>query len=375
MEKKNYTYIDILRIISMICVVCMHVLADNLRDNILTTDWHVYNILSSFMVIAVPIFFMISGALILSSEKTNDIKYTIKNRLLKVFIPLVVWTILNMISLHLTETRPDPWLYTFMRIKMFIRQPVVVHLWFLYALIPLYVLSPLLKILVDNMKKNTVIYTIVVWLICSGLLITLSNITSFSGTRTLMNNDYNLNFLNGYLGYFILGYYLHNTKKEFKYRTLFLVILLNLSIIIFGTAFFERYYAGYFEGFKLYNGIFSIALSVATFMLIKKLFINHEFKEGTKRFLKIISNCTFAIYLMHNLIIKSLHYTFNTATILNTFGFILLTLAICIIITLILGSIPCICYLTTGTKFKEASNSFNLIYIIKSIFNKNKKHQ
>ena len=80
--KKNYYihYFDYIRFMAMICVIYMHGAAIGLRGTI-NADWHFINIITSFSFIAVSLFFMMSGYLLLSNPKTLDIAYLVKKRI------------------------------------------------------------------------------------------------------------------------------------------------------------------------------------------------------------------------------------------------------------------------------------------------------
>ena len=72
MEKKKYYYIDFIRIFSMLSVIMLHVCADVLWAGKIDGVWHFSNILSALCSASVPLFFMISGAMLLSDEKNKE---------------------------------------------------------------------------------------------------------------------------------------------------------------------------------------------------------------------------------------------------------------------------------------------------------------
>ena len=86
--ESNYVqYIDVLRVLSMFSVMFLHTAAGSLRVNLNSNLWHFSNILTSIMSTSVPIFFMVSGAMLLRQGKTVSISYTYKKRLPKAFVP------------------------------------------------------------------------------------------------------------------------------------------------------------------------------------------------------------------------------------------------------------------------------------------------
>jgi surface polysaccharide O-acyltransferase-like enzyme len=157
-------YIDVLRVISMISVVFLHTAAGSLRANIGSAVWHLSNVFTAVMGTSVPVFFMISGALVLHSPKTLSIKYMWEKRFVKIFVPFVVWSLVAVAYfevINLINHGSVRWDVVLNKLKNAPGQPTTVHLWFMYALIPLYMLSPLLKKMLDALTKDLVRYLII----------------------------------------------------------------------------------------------------------------------------------------------------------------------------------------------------------------------
>ena len=372
MENKrvNFTYIDILRIFSMFSVVGLHTVADNLRFYRLTTNWHFANIVTSLLSIAVPVFFMISGALILSSPKAASLKYTYKKRLTKILVPFLVWSLLAILYYFLIgyffygkKVNFEPTIY---RLTHLLGQPVTIHLWFVYALVPLYILSPILKVLVDNMSEKTAKYALFIWFFFSSVMLTVARLVDPEIKETVMlSYNYNLDFMDGYIGYFILGYYLHNTKRKFSCDILLSVIVICYTLIFGGTWIYQNMCTDYFEGFKVYSGTFILVMSVAVFLFVKQLCENHEFKRGTLARIKFFSSVSYMVYLVHNLLIHymSINEWIVIENIFNTVLRFVIVCAVSVILTVLLGSTKATSYVFTGVDYKTACKTFNLQYL------------
>ena len=176
MEKKKYYYIDFIRIFSMLSVIMLHVAADVLWAVKLDGVWHSANIITALCSSSVPLFFMISGAMLLSDERNKDAEFVLEVRLKKVFIPFVFWTVFAVAYYYFIEKayygagNTDALIF---RIKNIFREPVIIHLWFMYALIPIYLLLPFIKRAVDGADQKTAVYFLVLWGIFSVVLPTL----------------------------------------------------------------------------------------------------------------------------------------------------------------------------------------------------------
>lgn len=374
MEKTNkIVYLEHLRIISMICVIIMHVSAGLLSGKIDTT-WQFLNIFTSISFIAVPIFFMISGVVILESKNTEDPTYILKKRIPKLLIPLIIWSIIAILPgyLSIDATQNGFQFYSFFKSLLMIPSGnIAVHLWFMYFLIPLYLLSPFLRILVNHMKKKNVQYLFILW-ICNVLLITFREFLPES-LHIYAHIDFieKLHFLGGYLGFFFAGYYLHHYKKKVSNKLLVGTLVTVSTIIILGTSFLSIYKGVYIGSFQSVGCIFTTILSVTVFLLVKQ---NVGYKQKYMNpVVSILATNSFCIYLMHNTFISLFsYYIWGATNALMAVTLLFITLSFCLISGIILSSFKWLSFVFTGVPYKKACDSCNYIYIKKS-FHANKK--
>ena len=85
-ERAHVEYFDWLRIIAALSVIFMHTAAGPLRAGI-NTGWHLLNVCTSLAFTAVPLFFMMSGYLLMTSRKTADISVLLRHRLPRLVVP------------------------------------------------------------------------------------------------------------------------------------------------------------------------------------------------------------------------------------------------------------------------------------------------
>lgn len=88
-------------------------------------------------------------------------------------------------------------------LKIFYQVPLVFHFWFLYMMIGIYVVDPILNTFIRTATKSQVQYFIAVWFITNC-------ICGIIGIAAGLNIAIELNFFTGYVGYFVLGYYINN---------------------------------------------------------------------------------------------------------------------------------------------------------------------
>lgn len=278
------SYYDNLRIIATIAVVVLHVAAYLLYkyNQLPLNEWMIGNIVDSLTRWCVPLFVMISGALLLKREE--DIRGFLRKRVSKVVIPLFAWSVfyfsLN-VSLSLTEVG----------IKQFFIQllngKVYYHLWFLYMIIGIYLLVPLIRKVIKQASIHLLHYALILWFIYMSL-------NWFLRYFTTIELAMSLPVYSEYVGYFILGYYLDTFQLSRKIRVGFYYSsVISIFIIIIGT-YIETMINGRFVGaFYSYYCPLVTLCAIALFILFK----NRE--TQTPRWLLKINSASLGIYLIH----------------------------------------------------------------------------
>ena len=151
---------DILRILGSFVIIWLHNTCDIYSG--FTKDmqvWYQYLYINSFTSFAVPCFFLLSGAFLLN--RRYHIKEIFKKRFPKLAIPLLFWSILYIF------VRRYRWGENISLLKTILKIPFSVqfsHLWFLYPLIGIYLLLPLLTKLYQKLTRNEKIYGILLLL-------------------------------------------------------------------------------------------------------------------------------------------------------------------------------------------------------------------
>ena len=96
-EEKKYFYpADLIRAVAIIGVVTIHVFTEvvNGPKVFQTPFWWFANFVDSAARVAVPLFVMLSGYLLLHGEKKYSALEFLKRRLSKIGIPLLIWPLL-----------------------------------------------------------------------------------------------------------------------------------------------------------------------------------------------------------------------------------------------------------------------------------------
>ena len=273
MKERNYNY-DIMRVLACIMIICMHAPMPNLNANgiILST-------ISYFTAPGLCLFFVISGSLLLPIK--TDTTTFLKKRLGKVIMPTLVFTFLYII-LNCINGEQQNILKTICSIPFSAQGHGV--LWFMYTLIGLYLVAPIISKWLDSASKREVELYLLLWVItlCFPIL------KLFVGINE--GNTGVLYYFSGYIGYFILGYYLKKYPESISLKKL---IIPDIIAIIAPIAFKVMHIEIDFYSMFWYLSIFVALLCTTIYVLISKI----KIKKGG--IVELISNLSFGIYLIH----------------------------------------------------------------------------
>lgn len=365
MSQRRYDY-DVLRVIAMLGVIYLHTAAGALRSLNYAALWNFSNVFAAISTPAVPLFFMMSGALLLREEKTAELSYLFRRRIPKVLVPLCAWSALILLYSVVRGNAAGAW-GSFCRL---LNTPVTVPYWFLYALIPMYLLSPLLKKMTDNLSDIHWHYMMGLWVIFTLGLYTLRSFVPETWELTFTEHwTLNLNMVGGYLGYFLLGAYLERWDPLPPKKGLAAIVILFLAISILGTRWDTYTHMMYSDRFTNYLTLFTMILSSALFLLAKSYLRE---KQETGWLLPLLAGNSFSVYLIHPLAIgvgeKIWTFAFDTlgpGTILQQLAFYAAVSLFCIAASILLASIPGVCYLFTGQTYASACQSSNLTALLR----------
>ena len=360
MKSRRYDY-DLLRVLSMLGVVYLHTAAGALRSFSYHSLWNFSNLISVLVTPAVPLFFMMSGALLLSEDKTSDLDQLFRRRIPKVLVPLLCW---SGVTLAYNFLRGDPQA-TFTSLTRLLNTPVLVPYWFLYALIPMYLISPLLKAMPAPLPRRQWDYMMALWVVLTLGLYTVRSFVPDAWELVFTEHwTLNLNMIGGYLGYFLLGAYLERLEKLPSRKVLAGAVVFLVAFAAVGTRWDTYDKMMYSDRFTNYLTLFTMALSVSIFLLAKSCLRG---KEEKGRLLPLLAGNSFCVYLLHPLVLRvgeKLWTRFTgllgPANIGQQVFFYLCIAVVCIVGSILLSSIPGLCYLFTGQTWKVACKSSNL---------------
>jgi surface polysaccharide O-acyltransferase-like enzyme len=288
-KKERIFYYDLLRAFAIIAVIICHV--DHFFGP-LTTQTQVIAQMTFHGIgdIGVPIFLMISGALLLNREYPSLPQF-LKKRFVRIIYPFIFWIILILGQLYYHGYNT-----TFMW-HVFIGEPSIT--WYFWTLIGIYLFIPVLNSFIKEYELKGAEYFLAIWFI-TMILKTFNAYPLWS--------YFNLDMFAGFIGYPVLGYYLAN--KKFKLNDKIMCILGSIILIISLAVFVYLTYTHF--SLIRYLNLPNMFMGVGLFILIMYLDKLNAFNKIKDNFIGkaiiSLSVCSYGMYFSHVIVVKALSY-------------------------------------------------------------------
>lgn len=284
----------------------------------------------------VPCFLMITGWLLLNPEKEITYKKLFSKYILKMVLVLIVFAI-PFTWMELIFTAKSINIFQLFESAYLVYQGKTwAHLWYIYALIGIYLLLPLFRNFVKSASDRDLKYICAVLIVFQVILPLLENLgVAKVGVELCITTVLPL--------WLLIGYMLSKGIIKISTVTATISLIISTGLLICYSVFSEIY------GFELvgitgYSSIIVMAQAVSLFTLIFKI----KLKDGgvINRFLLSISDASFGIYIFHmiivNMVYQALKFNPYKYGILCFIALIIANLIISYIITLVLKRIPLI---------------------------------
>jgi surface polysaccharide O-acyltransferase-like enzyme len=263
--------------------------------------WFTADVYAALGHMGVPLFVMLSGFLLLEPSKADEpLGMFFSKRFNRIGLPLIFWSIIYFfwnVQVHGAHLTLDGAIDAAM-------SGAYVHLWFLYLLVGLYLVTPLLRVFVKYVDWKRFKYIVALW---------------FVGTVTvpliIILGGFNFNpvifVFTGWMGYYLLGVFLQ--KIRVHNWILGFAAVLGITGAVLGayvsTALIGERITTFFHESLSFNLIIA---SAAMYLLLT----NVSPSSITSRHAKVhgllhwIGQNTLPIYLLHYLILESLMFGF-----------------------------------------------------------------
>ena len=338
-RSRSIQYINRLRIVAVYFVVTAHVAIWLAMDApAFSFDWWAGGWLFYLGHATIPIFVMISGALLLDDSRCESAGQFYRRRLYRVGIPLVFWTAVYLA----VRVFVDGESMTVARaVRLILAADPYYHLWFLYMIFGLYLITPALRTFVRHAEQGQRLGVIVIGLVLANAYFQ-SDVLLWDNQRSIFT------LFVPYIPYYLCGYELRRVdSKHVPLRYLVLAVLVS---VLYLAAFFPVFMAR--EGGIGVRYLFDFFTPPVMFLSIGIFWAAyiHDTTSGPvtgvrRTALEWVASTTLGIYVLHPLVLDGLRRalsdkagdgTFVTAVIVVP----LVTFVACDVITSLLMNVP-----------------------------------
>ena len=322
--KTHVVWLDVVRLIAMFTVVCCHC-TDPFNfypgDSPIIGDIKFWGAAyGAFLRPCVPLFVMITGALLLPVREETSIFY--KKRILRVFWPFLIWSVIYNLFPWFTGLlglRPELILDFFpysgeevTRQSLSVSLGYIaqipfnfswldVHMWYIYLLIGLYLYLPIFSAWVEKVSDKAKLWFLAGWGVTLFIPYYREFVSPYIWGGCSWNEFSMLYYFAGFNGYLLLGHYLRNHDWSLgKIVGIGIpMFVVGYAITFFGfryTTALPAYTEEQLELFFYYCSPNVVMMTIPIFLLAKKVNVK---SDTIKRMLANLTICGFGIYMVH----------------------------------------------------------------------------
>lgn len=330
--KKNY--ISILNVLACIGVVILHTFETGYTSD---ANFVFEVLIRAIAYCAVPVFFMITGAILIDYRERYDTKTFFKKRLLKVIIPLIIWSIIYfIINFFKGKFSINDLSFKFVFEYFFLVKTNPIF-WFFVVIIGIYLAIPVISLIPQETRRKAFLYIIIITFVFNQFLPDLLY-------HLNLNYNYDLKFpltYSGWISFIFIGYYIDKYEIVKKHR----VIIYVLGIIGFLTMVVPTIFISYHKNescswFDEYYDAPCVLYSASVFLFFKSKINNNQIVTKIMPFFNFVAPTTLGIYVLHIAIRDFLRYFYTYSYFGMNLVLTLSILTICFIVVKIVQKIP-----------------------------------
>lgn len=325
-HKEHYGWVDALRIIACFMVVLAHAcdpFVGQFETNRLSFIAGVS--VGSLMRASVPLFVMMTAVVLLPLQGDSSLGSFYRKRVGRLLLPLVFWSLALpvMMWVYTQYLVPDSanaiidatgytasamWtkLYTWVFNFNFDTTP----LWYLYMLVGIYLIIPIVNSWLANASKQDVRTFLIIWAVAMLMpwvrlfAPLLGYVGNYGHTGIWGECDWNpfgmFYYVSGFMGYVILAAYFRKWPLQWSIKKMIAILtptfVVGYAITFCGFLMIQNYYPGdyaYLEMIWYFCGLNVLMMTAPIFIFLSQSNI------GSSKWMKSVAGLTFGIYLCH----------------------------------------------------------------------------
>ena len=312
--KKRVVWVDLFRILATCFVPMAHLCSNviNQTPGVLSSDYITLNFVNSMCRWVVPAFVMISGVFFLNKDKPCDPKVIFKKNIVRMATAFIFWSLIYAVQQSFLPAIGSHKEIPAFSLKAFVNDFISgeYHMWYLYMVAALYLVTPLIKVFTDNATKKQLETFMVLSFIFTNvipMLLCFPFIKQFEFDNVY---DYlHLSTVSGYAGLYVGGQYMVRYPFRKKVRTfIYAMGILGYLLMAGCNLWLSVRNDKPTKAFLDADNAASVMVAYALFTFFQHVVSKVEFKEKAIKIIKWLSARSFGAYLCHVLVMRCFQY-------------------------------------------------------------------
>jgi len=288
-------YLDLVRCIAIMLVIGLHVIAAYIVNPAYygTRAWLMCVAGNALFRAGVPLFFMISGYLMLSGPAAEDTFGFYRKRLPRILLPLLCWNVIYTCCHALSQGRA---LTPGELLGNLLNNGSAYHMWYVYTLLGVYLMTPFLRRIVRGCGRREIILLFLLVIFPGAIRTT---INTFLPVYVYLFEP----LMEGYFGYYLLGYLLGTGQLSPRQRAgSYLLGALGAAVSIvmnIRASSPEEIVLPFNQGYAITHYLCAAAIFIACKQLCTRL-------PRLGRAFSLPSQLVFGVYWIHVLVLETL---------------------------------------------------------------------
>ncbi|WP_380181846.1 acyltransferase [Kalamiella sp. sgz302252] len=259
--------------------------------------WSVSVMYEALGRIAFPLFLLIAGYV--SLNKNESLLSTLKTRVLDLVIPLIFWSIVYIIYNKTINADTTP-----VSVLELLSTPAYPHLWFIYTMILLYLVTPLLNTFIQNGSQQRVNYTVTVWFVLASVYMLFDNVKANLLEGHAVPTPSNIDMVVYLSGFYIIG----GVARRFDINPKVVIsgIIFILSAVLTAVMTYSLSISTFAPNqiFLFYSAPTIVVVSLACFFMLLNAPVNYS--RRARCLIQSLSRLSLGIFFVHLMILETL---------------------------------------------------------------------
>lgn len=287
--------IKLLTLIATYLVILLHTAA--IPFSTFHSAWSVAVMYDALGRISFPMFLLIAGYI--SLNKKESLLSTLKTRVLNLLLPLIAWTVIYFIY-----DRTINGSNTAFSLLDLLSTPAYQHLWFIYTLILLFLVTPLLNTFIQNGSQKRINYIIAIWFALASVYMLFDNFkeTVLENHATLTPS--NIDMVVYLSGFYIIGGVVRRFKLSPKVTIAAIIFILSAVLTAVMGYSLSKSIGQPNDIFLFYSAPTIVTLALACFFMLLNAPL--QFSRRVNLIIRNLARLSVGVYFVHVMVLETL---------------------------------------------------------------------